>query len=164
MKLFQQTLIPDPLGAVLSKARQRKRLSIAQAARIAGISEEEATALEGDAVFSPGTARLHALSYARALGLDPSEIRESLPPPPSIAPAGNGYIARIANPGEGERGFSLRRLARILEALAPLGRAVLYLLMVSILLGMWGVIRQLSRVRSIPWVTSNSIPPSFQDR
>jgi cytoskeletal protein RodZ len=39
MKFLQQSLIPDPLGAILAKARQKKRLSLEQAARNAGIPE-----------------------------------------------------------------------------------------------------------------------------
>ena len=164
MKLFQQSLLPDPLGPILSNARQKKRLSLGQAARNAGISEEEASALEGDVILSAGTARLHAISYARVLGLDTSEIRDSLPPPPVLSSNRNGYLARIANPQGASGRFSPEGIMRLLEALAPLGRAALYLFMLSILLGIWGGIRQLSRVRSIPWVTSNSTPSVFHDR
>jgi transcriptional regulator with XRE-family HTH domain len=164
MKFLQQSLIPDPLGAILAKARQKKRLSLDQAARNAGIPEAEAAALEGDKPLPPGTARLHALSYARSLGIDISEIRDSLPPVAGISTSGNEYLGRIANPGGKRRSFSPDVLKGFLHALAPLGRAVLYLVLIAILLSTWGIMRQLSRVRSIPWVTTNSRPITFHDR
>lgn len=156
MKFFQQTLLPDPLGGILAKARKEARLSLPEAALAAGIPEAEAVALETDAVVDLSSARLHAVSYARALAIDPSEIRDSLPPPPSLIPSGRRYISAMTRPPE-------PRWRPPVEILAPLGKASLYLLLTGILLSTWGMMRQLSRVRSIPWITSAQ-PPSFTPR
>lgn len=164
MKFFQQTLLPDPLGPILSRARQRARLSVAEAARRAGITPEEAEAFEADRILIPGTARLHALSYARALGLDSAEVRDSLPSAPGIGSKDGGYLSRMGRPDAAQRPFSADLLRMLLEPLAPLGRATVYLLLITTLVSVWGAMRQLSRVRSIPWVTSNSRPTSFSDR
>lgn len=164
MKFFQQTLLPDPLGPMLTRARQRARLSITESARRAGITPGEAEAFEADRILIPGTARLHALSYARALGLDPAEVRDSLPPAPGIGSEERGYLSRMGRPDATRKPFSADLLRMVLEPLAPLGRATVYLLLITTILGAWGAMRQLSRVRSIPWVTSNSRPASFSDR
>jgi transcriptional regulator with XRE-family HTH domain len=161
MKFFQQTLLPDPLGPTLARARKSRRLSLAQAARGAGISPEEATALEEDRIHDPGMARLHAFSYARSLGIDPAEIRGSLPPPPDLVRRETGYLSNMARPRE--RGIPLDFLM-ISRILAPLGKAVVVLLLLATFFTTWGMMRQLSRVRSIPWITSNARPASFGDR
>jgi transcriptional regulator with XRE-family HTH domain len=164
MRFFQQSLIPDPLGPVLQRAREKMKLSLAEAARLAGISEEEAAAFEEDRIICPGTARLHALSYARWLGLEAEEIRDSLPPAPGFTRERAGFLEQLSFPDGKKKRFSLDPLKGFLEALAPLGRAVLYCLLIAILATTWGLMRQLSRVRSIPWVTSNSRPALFHDR
>jgi cytoskeletal protein RodZ len=161
MKYFQQTLLPDPLGATLAQARKRSRLPLAHAARIAGISEEEAEALEEDRPLDKATARLHAVSYARALGIDPRTIRDSLPPMPDLVVGSEQYLSKIGGSKQSRWRSPLEELHRIL---APLGRAVLYLLLVITLLSTWGMMKQLSRVRSIPWITSNAQPSSFSPR
>lgn len=159
MKFFQQTLMPDPLGSILFQARKRSRLSLAHAARIAGIPEEEAAALEEDRVIDRATARLHAVSYARALGIDPRSIRESLPPMPDLVIGEDQkYLSNMGRSKESRWRSPLEELHRIL---APLGRAVLYLTLIVTLLSTWGMMRQLSRVRSIPWITSTAQPASF---
>jgi hypothetical protein len=156
MKFFQQTLLPDPLGGILAKARRESRLSMSEAARAAGIRESEALALETEAELDPSSARLHAVSYARALSVDPAAIRDSLPPPPCLIPSGRLYLSAMGRPPE-------RRWRPPVEILAPLGKATLYLLLTGILLSTWGMMRQLSRVRSIPWITSAQ-PASFSPR
>ena len=40
-----------------------------------------------------------------------------------------------------------------------MGKIVLYLLVTATLLTTWGMIRQLSRIRSVPWVTSTYTMP-----
>jgi transcriptional regulator with XRE-family HTH domain len=161
MKFFQQTLIPDPLGPVLVRARKSKRLTLSQAARRAGISEEEALALEEDRIPDGRMARLHAFSYARSLGIDPTEFLPSLPAAPSLVPKGTGYISRMVQPKKTSDFFRLDQINRVL---APLGKAVILLLLLVTILGTWGLMRQLSRVRSIPWITSSSRPSTFQNR
>jgi transcriptional regulator with XRE-family HTH domain len=161
MKFFQQTLIPDPFGPVLVRARKAKRLSLGQAARRAGIPEEEALALEEDRIPEGRMARLHAFSYARSLGIDPSEFLPSLPPAPSLVPKGTGYLSRMAHPRKTSDFFRLDRINRVL---APLGKAVILVFLLGVIFATWGMMRQLSRVRSIPWITSSSRPAVFHDR
>ena len=162
MKFFQQTLMPDPLGSILLKARKSARLSLAAAAKAAGISEEEAQSFEEDRIFNKSTARLHAVSYARALGIDPVSIRDSLPPKPElVSDEEQKYIAVMGCPKESGWRSPLDELQRIL---APLGRFFLYLIITATFLSTWGMMKQLSRVRSIPWITSNAQPSSFSNR
>lgn len=161
MKLFQQTLIPDPLGPVLVRSRKARRLSLSQAARRAGIPEEEALALEEDRIPEGRMARLHSFSYARSLGIDPKEFLNSLPPPPSLAPKGNDYLFRMLEPRKTMDFFRPDQLNRVL---APLGKAVLFLLLLATFFTTWGMMRQLSRIRAIPWITSSSHPSTFHDR
>ena len=47
---------------------------------------------------------------------------------------------------------------------APLGKVVVILLLLATFFTTWGMMRQLSRVRSIPWITSSTRPVSFGDR
>lgn len=110
---------------------------------------------------SPGHAcsRIHAASYARALGLDPVDLREILPRPPVLSSEGD-YLRNAGRPAMPPFRISLELLA----PLAPLGRAAVTLLLLGILLGTWGMMRQLSRVRSIPWITTNTRPSAFLDR
>lgn len=161
MRFFQQKLIPDPIGPVLSRARKAMKLTLEQAARRAGIPEEEALALEEDRVFNGRMARLHAFSYARALGVDPEEYLDSLPQGPDLVPKGSDYLSRMAEPQKASDFLSLDLLNRVL---APLGKAVVILFFVGVISMAWGMMRQLSRVRSIPWITSSSRPASFHDR
>lgn len=156
MKFFQQTLLPDPLGGILARARKEARLSLPEAARAAGIPEAEALSLEADTALDSSSARLHAVSYARALALDPEAIRDSLPPPPELIPSGRRYLSAMGRP-------PVPRWRPPVEILAPLGKATLYLLLGGVLLSTWGMMRQLSRVRSIPWITSAQ-PSSFTPR
>jgi len=104
--------------------------------------------------------RFHAVTYARILGLDPLAIRESLPPMPVLVPKGRQYITNYSRPLKPPFHLNLE----LLTPLAPLGRAAVYLLLFATLFSTWGLMRQLARVRSIPWVTSNSTLPSFQPR
>jgi hypothetical protein len=161
MKFFQQSLLPDPLGPILAKARKRSGLPLGKAALAAGISPSVAEALEQDGPLDPSSARLHAVTYARVLGLDPLEIRDSLPPVPSLVSPDTRYLGRIAAPAQSRWLSPMESLNRVL---APLGRAALYLMLTAILLSTWGMMRQLSRVRSIPWITTNSHPSSFSTR
>jgi transcriptional regulator with XRE-family HTH domain len=162
MKFFQQTLLPDPLGPTLARARKSRRLSLEQAAQVAGISKEEALALEEDRLHDTvGMARLHALSYARTLGIDPEEIRDSLPPHPNLIRKKSEYLSSLAHSGENKTTFNPILISRVL---APLGKAAVFLLLLATFLTTWGMMRQLSRVRSIPWITSSSRPSTFQNR
>lgn len=161
MKFFQKTLLPDPLGPILERARRVQELPLAEAARRAGISEAEALALEEDRTHDPGTSRLHACTYARTLGIDPEAIRESLPPPPELMHPGKNYLSNMARTREPQSSFQPELMSRIL---APLGKAAVILLLLGTFFSTWGMMRRLSRVRSIPWVTSNARPASFDDR
>lgn len=158
MRFFQQSLLPDPLGSVLAKARKQTGMTLKEAARAAGLDESMAGALESDHPLDASTARFYAVTYARALGIDPLEIRDSLPEKPELVNGGVRYLSRLARPSRTRWHSPLEELHRIL---APLGRAVLYLLLMATLVSTWAMVRQLSRVRSIPWITSNSQPHSF---
>ena len=161
MKFFQQSLLPDPLGPILAKARKLSGLPLGKAALAAGISPSVAEALEQDRPLDPSSARLHAVTYARVLGLDPLEIRDLLPSVPDLVSRECRYLSRIAAPAESRWRSPLESLNRVL---APLGRAALYLLLTATLLSTWGMMRQLSRIRSIPWITTNSHPSFFSNR
>lgn len=158
MRFFQQSFLPDPLGAILVGARKRSRLTLEQAAKAAGIDVSVAAALEQDRDLDRSSTRLHAVSYARALGIDPLEIRDSLPAMPELVTRGDRYLSRMARSAKSRWHSPLDEIHRIL---APLGRAVLYLLLTATFLSTWVMVRQLSRVRSIPWITSNGQPSSF---
>ena len=137
------------------------KLSLDQAAKLAGIPVEEALALEEDRAFDGRMARLHAFSYIRCLGVDPEEYLDSLPPAPALVPKGNDFLSKMVEPRKTSVLFSLDLINRVL---APLGKAVVLLLFLGVIFTAWGMIRQLSRVRSIPWITSSSRPSSFHDR
>lgn len=161
MRFFQQSFLPDPLGALLAKARKQAGLTLKQAAKASGLDEAVVEALEKELPLDPSTARFRAVTYARALGIDPLEIRDSLPEKPELVNKGGRYISRLTRPSRSRWHSPLEELHRIL---APLGRAVLYMLLVTTLISSWIMVRQLSRVRSIPWITSNSQPTSFSPR
>jgi hypothetical protein len=136
-------------------------LTLKEAAKASGFDESVAEALEQELPLDPSTARFHAVTYARALGIDPMEIRDSLPEKPDLVNKGGRYLSRMTRPSRTRWHSPLEELHRIL---APLGRAVLYLLLVTTLISTWVMVRQLSRVRSIPWITTNSQPTSFSTR
>jgi cytoskeletal protein RodZ len=154
---FQPTIVPKALGQLLREAREVRGLSIAEAARAARLPESEIELMESEHAGDLRPDRLHAVTYARILGFDPLAIRDSLPPMPALVPKGRQYLANYSR--------QLKPPFRLnLELLAPLGRAAVYFLLAATFLSTWGVMRQLSRIRSIPWVTSNSTLPSFQSR
>jgi cytoskeletal protein RodZ len=155
---FQQQPSLRLLSEILLEARRATGMTVDQASVAARIPLGDVLALEGGR--SPGHAcsRIHAVTYARVLGLDPVELRDLLPGSPALLPKGQGQFLR--NTSRRERP-PLRISLELLSPLAPLGRAVVTLLLVSTLLGTWGMVRQLSRVRSIPWITTNSHPSSF---
>lgn len=161
MRFFQQSFLPDPLGPILAKARKHAGLSLKDAAKIACLDVVVTEALERDSPLDPSSARFHAVTYARALGIDPMEIRDSLPEKPELVGKNGRYLSRMGLSARSRWHSPLDELHRIL---APLGRAVLYLLLTATLLSTWIMVRQLSRVRSIPWITSNSQPNSFSPR
>jgi transcriptional regulator with XRE-family HTH domain len=161
MRFFQQSFLPDPLGPILAKARKRAKLSIKEAAKAAGLDPLVAEALEQDRALDPSTARFHAVTYARTLGIEPMDIRDSLPQKPVLVGRDVRYLSRMGRPARSRWHSPLEELHRIL---APVGRAALYLLLTVTLLSTWIMVRQLSRVRSIPWITSNSQPTSFSTR
>ena len=157
---FQKAPAYKPLGPLLREAREALGLSLDGASLAAGVVADEIRSLEADQPLESPFARLTAVAYARSLGIDPLEIRESLPPMPELLPRKSGYISNMARPTRPRWRLSVD----ILVPLAPLGRAVLYLLITATLLSTWGMMRQLSRVRSIPWITSNNHFSSFQVR
>jgi len=153
MKFFQMALIPEPLGPLLVAARKKRRLSVAEAARLSRIPVAEIEALESDAPHGSEMARLHAVSYARFLGIDPAAIRSSLPPMPRLSKPNHEFLG---NMGARPRfDWSLP-----FKILAPMGKAAAYLVLILMLAGTWGALRQLARVRYMPWVTVSSPAPS----
>jgi transcriptional regulator with XRE-family HTH domain len=157
---FQTITVPKPLGPLLREARESRGLTIAEAARAVRLAESEIELMESEQAGSVRPDRLHAVTYSRILGLDPMSIRESLPPMPALMPEGRQYLANYSRPLRPPFRLNLSLLA----PLAPLGRAAVYVLLIATFLSTWGMMRQLSRVRSIPWVTSNSALPAFQTR
>jgi hypothetical protein len=134
-------------------------LSRAEAARVARLSEKEVELLEEESL-NPVVSRIHAVTYARALGLDLVDIKDALPLMPDLVPKNCQYLSNYSRPLKPPFRLSLELLA----PLAPLGRAVVYVLLLTTFLSTWGMMRQLSRVRSIPWITSNSSLSSFSNR
>ena len=157
---FQPTIVPKALGPLLREAREVRGLSIAEAARAARLPESEIELMESEHAGDLRPDRLHAVTYARILGFDPLAIRDSLPPMPALVPKGRQYLANYSR----QLKPPLRLNLELLTPLAPLGRAAVYFLLAATFLSTWGVMRQLSRIRSIPWVTSNNTLPSFQSR
>ncbi len=153
MKFFQMALIPEPLGPLFREARKKRRLSPAEASRLSRIPEGEIVALESDTQPVSDMARLHAVSYARFLGIDPAAIRSSLPPMPRLSNPDRKFLG---NMGARPRfDWSLP-----FKILAPMGKAAAYLVLILMLAGTWSAFRQLARVRSMPWVTVSSRAPS----
>jgi cytoskeletal protein RodZ len=148
MKLFKH--IPDavPLGPLLREARIARGLSVEQAARATRLPLHDLQALEGDHPLDPGRARIQAVSYARFLGLDPAGLRDSLPALPALAPQHQQFLSNVSVKPQ-------LRSRSSLEMLAPMGRFALSLLLITSLLGVWGLVHQISRVRPIPGITSN---------
>ncbi len=153
---FQEAKAP-PLGPILRSARDLRGISLGDASHEMRLSTEELASLEEDRPLDPRLARLHAVTYARFLGLDTAGIRQSLPPLPDLAPKNQNFLANA---------FRQPRTPRrsLWEALAPMGKIALYFLVTVTLLSTWGMVRQLSRVRSIPWITTNTPPTSFSVR
>ena len=157
---FQPTIVSKPLGPLLREAREVRGLSIAEAARAARLPESVIELMESEHAGDFRPDRLNAVTYARILGFDPLAIRDSLPPMPALVPKGRQYLANYSR----QLKPPFRLNLELLTPLAPLGRAAIYFLLAATFLSTWGMMRQLSRIRSIPWVTSNSTLPSFQSR
>lgn len=152
--------VQPPLGLLLREAREKRGLALTEASRAAGLLVSNASALEEDRPLSDRIARIQAVTYARSLGLDLIAIRESLPPLSPLVSAKQTYLSNISRPLRPRFRISLELLA----PLAPLGKAAVYLLLIATFLSSWGMMRQLSRVRSIPWITSNNHLSAFPVR
>ena len=155
---FHPTSSARPLGPLLRGARDGLGMSLEEASRAARLSESEIELME-EGSANPSISRIHAVTYARALGLDPLEIKDALPLMPDLVPKNCHYLSNYSRPLKPPFRLSLELLA----PLAPLGRAVVYLLLLTTLLSTWGMMRQLSRVRSIPWITSNASLSTFSN-
>ena len=152
MKLFQPKSAAVPLGPLLREAREARKQSLEEASSGARLSVAEIEALENDQPLDPRRARIQAVSYLRSLGLHPSDFHDSLPPLPDLLGSRHRVVSRGENP-------FLRGSESLLAMLAPMGKLALILVLLVALLGSWGMVRQLSRVRSLPWVTySYSVP------
>jgi transcriptional regulator with XRE-family HTH domain len=149
-----------PIGPLLSAARDDRGLSLAEASQRAGLHPAEASALEEDRPLDPGIARIQAVSYARSLGLDLAAIKHSLPALPALVSRKQTYISNISRPLRPRFHLSMELFA----PLAPLGRAAFYALLIATFFSTWGMMKQLSRVRSIPWITSNNQLSAFPVR
>lgn len=154
---FHQTTVKEPLGPLLRSAREARVMTLEDASRASRLSVDEIRLLEEDRPSDIRFSRLQTVIYARALGIDPLGIRKYLPPAPALNPGNLQYLANMARP------LKVRMIPPA-QILAPLGRMVLYLLLAATLLSTWGMMRQLSRVRSIPWITSSSRLSSFSGR
>jgi cytoskeletal protein RodZ len=138
-----------PLGEILRKARHETALSLEQAALRACLIPKDARHLEEGDFTKVSSSRLKAVSYARSLGLNPSDLKNSLPDMPALVSKESKFLSVKA----AQHQPFLMVLSQLFGFLAPMGRAVLYLLIATTLLGTWGVVRQLARVRYLPWTT-----------
>jgi len=155
MKFFQSKPDAEPLGPLLRTAREARQLSLEEASRSSHLSLKEIEALENDTSLDFRYARIQAISYLRFLGLNPTEFKDSLPALPELRTSGHLLVVRGENP-------LWHAIESLLAMLAPMGKIALALVLLVALLGSWGMVRQLSRVRSVPWVSStyNVLPDS----
>jgi transcriptional regulator with XRE-family HTH domain len=155
MKFFQSKPDAEPLGPLLRTAREARQLSLEEASRSSHLSLKEIEALENDTSLDFRYARIQAISYLRFLGLNPTEFKDSLPALPELRTSGHLLVVRGENP-------LWQAIESLLAMLAPMGKIALALVLLVALLGSWGMVRQLSRVRSVPWVSStyNVLPDS----
>ena len=154
MKFFSRSAPTRQLGPILSEARGKRHLSLKSAAKRASVPLELARSLEegyDDMFLDPSYSRIQAVTYVRSLGIDPSGVSELLPPHPMLTRENKSYLASVS--------LGRKRTWRPpMQLLAPMGRGVFYLLMAGLLAGTWGMYRQLSRIRSMPWVTTIEKP------
>ncbi|MFZ4717052.1 MAG: helix-turn-helix domain-containing protein [Chthoniobacterales bacterium] len=149
--IFQQPRSRGSLGLLLREARVGSRLTLEESSKASSLSVAEINALENDNPLDPRIARLRAVIHARSLGIDPAAIRDFLPASPDLAPKNLQYLSNTARPLKPRW-----RPSVLLEVLAPMGKAALYLFLFATILGGWGMVRQLSRVRAVPWITSTA--------
>jgi len=161
-QIFHPQSPSRPLSSILRDAREAAGLTLDQAASKAQVPVGEILAMEEGRPLGtdPSFARVRVCSYARVIGLDPASLREDLPDSPDLVPGKECYLKR----GNRLAAPPFRFGPGLMSVLAPLGRACIYLLLVATLASTWGLMRQLSRVRSIPWITSTSSLSSFQVR
>ena len=97
-----QPLEPTGDESPFAVARLHRQLTLAETARRAGLSEEEARWLEEGRVYrfpSPDDALLAALLYGTALGIDNREARELAGRPVASAPVERNPIPRLIAAG-----------------------------------------------------------------
>ena len=157
MKLFQQKPDAAPLGPLLRQARMDRKLSLEEAAHAAHLSEQEIEGLENDQPLDARRARIQTVSYMRFLGMNPTEFKDSPPDLPDLMTSPRRAIVRGENP-------LWQGVESLLAMLAPMGKLALSLLLLVALLTSWGMVRQLSRVRSMPWVSSTYFVPDTSTR
>ena len=76
---FHPTSSARSLGPLLREAREGQGLSLGEASRMTMLSQQEIELMEDGGSMNPDVARIHAVTYARSLGLDPLEIQDALP-------------------------------------------------------------------------------------
>jgi cytoskeletal protein RodZ len=157
MKLFQPKPDAAPLGPLLRQARMDRKLSLEETSRITHLSEKEIEALEHDQPLDSRRARIQTVSYLRFLGMNPMEFKDSLPDLPDLVTSPRRVDVRGENP-------LWLGAESLLSMLAPMGKLALILVITISLLGSWGMVRQLSRVRSMPWVSSTYFVPDTSTR
>lgn len=157
MKLFQPAPVAPPLGPILREAREVFLLSLEDVAGATHLSFEEIEALEEDRPLDPRRARIQAVSYLRFLQLNPTDFKDSLPPLPQLRTGSQSFLSNATKRVKPSTKSPL-------EMLAPMGRLALTLVITITLFGAWGLMRQLSRVRSMPWVSSTYTVPVLPSR
>lgn len=157
MKLFQPIITAPPLGPLLREARESFELTLEDVAKATPLSIEEIRALEEDSPLDPQRARIQAVFYLRFLQLNPTEYKASLPALPELGLTTHRVISR------GENSMA-QAILGLLSILAPMGRLAIVLIITVTLLGTWGLVRQLSRVRSVPWISSTYSIPATSTR
>jgi hypothetical protein len=154
MNIFETKIPVQPLGPVFREARMARKLDPLEVSRVTRLTLQEIESLEADLPLDPRRARLMAVAYLRFLGLNPTDFKSSLPALPELMGKRDMVAIRGENP-------IFQLLHSFLGMLAPMGRVALSLVILLTLLGTLGMIRQLSRVRSVPWITySYSVPDS----
>jgi len=157
MSFFNNHPPVPALGPILRSARETAGLTLEEVAKRARLNPNDLELLERDDVRGVHSSRLKAISYARSLGLNPAEITESLPALPVLVPHDSRFLS--SEVPRQQPIFLL--LLQLFGFLAPMGRAVLYALIITSFFATWGMIRQLSRVRTLPWAVANNSPRSI---
>jgi transcriptional regulator with XRE-family HTH domain len=156
-KLFFTSEPIDSLGKELKQAREKKELSIAQAAKKLRLPEYVIVLLEegkchdmiSPSLLDPGYFRLVAVAYARLLDLDFRKIHPLLPPVASLSSA--PFIKKLSPlQTKPRKPYFIREQQQLTYSLSDamffLWKLIKIAMVIAILLYLWGVVRHFMRV------------------